>query len=68
MRVHAQQHDTVDAICWRYLGQTADVVEQVYELNPGLVGQGPVLQHGTPVVLPDTVSRTSTLQTVKLWD
>lgn len=68
MMVHAQQHDTVDSICWRHLGQTADVVEQVYELNPGLVNHGPVLPHGTPVVLPDTVSRTSTQQTVKLWD
>jgi len=68
MIVYAQQYDTVDALCWRYLGATIDVVEQAYELNPGLVDQGPVLRHGTAVVLPDVVSRVSTVETVKLWD
>ncbi|HCP77987.1 MAG: phage tail protein [Pusillimonas sp.] len=68
MIVYAQQNDTVDALCWRHLGDTLDVVEQTYELNPRLADQGPILQHGTAVVLPDAVRRTSTVKTVKLWD
>ncbi|MFC3338137.1 tail protein X [Paracandidimonas soli] len=68
MIVHAQKNDTVDALCWRYLGETRDIVEQAYELNPGLADQGPILAHGTPVVLPDAVRLTSTVETVKLWD
>ena len=27
MQVRAQQHDTLDALCWRHLGATANVVE-----------------------------------------
>lgn len=68
MIVHAHQNDTVDALCWRHLGETNDVVEQVYEMNPELLSQGPVLKHGTVVVLPDAVRRVSTVETVKLWD
>ena len=68
MIVYAHENDTVDSLCWRYLGATRDVVEQVYELNPKLVDQGPILAHGTKVVLPDVVVRTTTVDTVKLWD
>lgn len=68
MRVHAQQNDTVDAICWRHLGATAGVVEQTLKLNPGLVDQGIVLAHGTPVILPDAVPVQVVKKTVRLWD
>lgn len=68
MIVRAQQHDTVDAICWRYLGATRGVVEQTLELNPGLVDQGPVLTHGTAVRLPDVITQPKTIPMVKLWD
>ncbi len=68
MIVHAHQHDTVDAICWRYLGATRGVVEQTLELNPGLVDQGPVLRHGTRVRLPDVIAQPRTIPMVNLWD
>lgn len=68
MIVHAQQHDTVDIICWRYLGTTRGVVEQTLELNPGLVDQGPILRHGTPVRIPDVIAQPRTIPMVNLWD
>ena len=69
MIVYAHQGDTVDAICWRHLGQTQGVVEQTLLLNPGLAEQGPILAHGTAVALPDRpAARATTFKTVKLWD
>lgn len=68
MRVLAQQNDTVDAICWRHFGATAGVVEQTLKLNPGLVNQGVILDHGTSVLLPDAVPPQVVKPTVKLWD
>jgi phage tail protein X len=67
----AQTGETVDAICWRVLGRTAGVTEQVYDMNPGLADLGPLLPGGTEVALPD-MSRTAASEqkraTVKLWD
>lgn len=68
MQVRAQQGDTVDAICWRHLGTTRDVVERTYELNPGLADLGAVLPHGLLLTLPDSAPQPSTAQTVTLWD
>lgn len=68
MIVHAHQNDTVDAICWRHFGVTQGVVEQTLELNPGLVNQGAVLKHGTPVRLPNFVKQPKSKLMVKLWD
>jgi phage tail protein X len=66
----AQQGETLDAVCWRVLGQTAGVSEQAYDLNPGLAALGPVLPGGTRIVLPDLVATTAPVrrETVKLWD
>lgn len=65
----AQAGETVDAICWRVLGRTAGVTEQVLELNPGLADLGAQLPGGTQVALPDiTETALPTRQTVKLWD
>nr|WP_196871653.1 tail protein X [Sphingobium sp. JAI105] len=61
--------ETVDAICWRVLGRTQDVTEQVLALNPGLAALGPMLPAGTIVnlpALPDLAP--TTLETVNLWD
>jgi phage tail protein X len=67
--VYAHQSDTLDALCWRELGATTGVVETVYELNRGLAALGPILPHGTPVVLPDRSTITPpTLPTIQLWD
>ena len=68
MQVRAQQHDTVDALCWRHLRATRGVVEQTFELNPGLADHGPVLPHGLVVTLPDPASEPTTVPTVTLWD
>ena len=65
----AQAGETVDAICWRVLGRTAGVTEQVFELNPGLADLGAQLPGGTKVTLPDLAATAlPARQTVKLWD
>lgn len=64
----AQQGDTVDAICWRHYGRTAGVVEQVLDANPGLADLGPVIPHGTQVLLPEQAVRAEQRQMVNLWD
>lgn len=61
--------ETVDALCWRILGQSANVTEQTYAANPGMADIGPRLPGGTRVTLPDVTAITATVrQTVKLWD
>jgi phage tail protein X len=37
----ALEGETVGEVCWRVLGYTRSVVEQVLEGNPGLAGTGP---------------------------
>ncbi|MFC3549462.1 tail protein X [Lysobacter cavernae] len=70
MRVYAHQGDTLDALCWRYLGRTAGLVEKAFELNPGLCEHGPVLPHGTSVDLPEITATpaAATRALVQLWD
>ena len=61
------QGESVDALCWRHYGRTADVVEAVLEANPGLAGLGPVLPQGLQVRMP--VGTAKQIQTViQLWD
>lgn len=67
MKVFVLQDETLDALCFRVLGQTAGVVEQTLELNPGLAGHGAALPHGTPVELPD-VAEQPQKPMVQLWD
>ena len=69
MQVRTQQHDTVDALVWRYLGDGAGYVEQTLELNPGLARYGAVLQAGLVVTLPEPVASVATVaDVVQLWD
>ncbi|MEM5451900.1 tail protein X [Paraburkholderia guartelaensis] len=68
MRVYAQQGDTVDVLCFRYLGRTKSVVEATLELNAGLADYGPVLPLGLAVDLPDAPNDQSTVQLVNLFD
>jgi len=70
MRVNALQNDTVDALCYRYLGSTAGLVERTLEKNPGLAALGPFLPHGTAVELPDitTTSAPAERALIQLWD
>lgn len=67
MKVIAQKNDTVDAICWRYYGRSAGVVEQVLLSNPGLADLGAVLPHGTAVLMPEQVPQASK-KLIQLWD
>ncbi|MGP5308110.1 tail protein X [Vreelandella alkaliphila] len=66
--VHAQQNDTLDAICYRAFGITQGITEQVLAANPGLAEHGPLLPHGTPVNLPAITQPPSRAPTVQLWD
>lgn len=69
MIVTARQGDTLDLLCWRHLGTTADVTEQAYELNRDLANGGPVLAEGASIVLPDAVPAAALVrETVNLWD
>lgn len=67
--VRAQQNDTLDLLCWRHLGATANVVEAALELNHGLADIGAIIPHGHLITLPDPSSAPpKTEQTVNLWD
>lgn len=67
--VTALDGETVDAICWRELGRTQGVTEQVLSLNPGLAGLGAALPGGTTVILPELTQMTpAVLETINLWD
>lgn len=68
MIIFAQKNDTVDAICWRYYGQTQGIVEQVYELNYRLSAQGVFLKHGTKIKLPTEVTKAEVREGFNLWD
>lgn len=62
----AQQHETIDALCYRYYGHTNLKVEAVYAANPGLCELGANLPIGTPVKMP-VVTAKKTTETIKLW-
>jgi len=65
--VHAQQHDSIDSIAWRYYERSSGVVEAIVQANPQLVAFGPFLPAGTPVKLPDLPSE-PIKPTVQLWN
>lgn len=64
--VRAQQGDSIDSLCWRHLGSSAQV-EATLELNPGLAARGPVLPNGLPVTLPEPAAPQKT-NLIQLWD
>lgn len=69
MQVRSRQNDTVDALVWRYLGESAGYVERTLELNPALAQYGAVLPSGTVVTLPAPATTPSKTQnTIQLWD
>lgn len=67
MKVMAQQHETVEMICYRYYGKTAGVTEAVMNANPGIADVGVFLPYGYPLEMPDTVAPVAQ-DTVQLWD
>ncbi|MFV0680014.1 tail protein X [Ottowia sp.] len=64
--VHAHQHDTLDAIAWRYLGRTAGVVEATLEANTGLAHVAADLPEGHPITLVAPPAAPRAL--IQLWD
>lgn len=61
--------ETLDEICWRTLGRTRAVTEQVLDLNPHLAALGPRLPEGTEVILPDlSAIAPDVRETVQLWN
>jgi len=65
----ALQGETLDALCWRMLGQTGMVVEQALDLNRDLAEQGPILREGQIITLPILAAPvTPERRIVKLWD
>ena len=65
--VYAHQYETLDALCYRVLGQTAEITERVLKLNPGLAELGPRLPQGTAVTLPDAAPEAPRVDTIQLW-
>jgi len=66
-RAIANDHETLDQICLRTLGQTRGAVEATLAMNPGLAAKGVHLTAGDPLNLPDATP-TTTKATVQLWD
>ncbi len=66
--VRSIEGDSVDKLCFRYLGATADITEQVIEVNPHLADLGPILPNDTLVLL--LVQQVAPVQTnmIQLWD
>ena len=69
MQVRTRQHDTVDALVWRYLGDGAGYVEHTLEMNPALARHGAVLPAGLVVTLPEPAASVAAVaDLVQLWD
>ena len=65
----ALQDEMLDALCWRVLGKTEKVTEQVLALNPGLADQGPLLTEGQVIALPAVISNAiPEFKMIQLWD
>lgn len=57
--------DVLDRVCYDYYGRS-DALIQVYEANPGLVEQPPILPEGLSIQLPDLPAPAA--QGEALWD
>ncbi len=60
--------DMLDAICFRYYGDSQRFTEAVREANPDLAKFGPVLPAGLPIELPDLENLRIKPNTIRLWD
>lgn len=66
--VRSVEGDTVDKICQRYLGQTADIAEQVLDTNRHIAALGPVLPANTELQLPMQPISAPQVAFINLWD
>lgn len=64
----ASDREPLDALVWRAMGGSADVVESTLALNPGLAAIGTALPAGTVVTLPDPSTSAAEIPLVQLWD
>lgn len=65
----ARDREPIDLLCWRVLGRTDRVTEQVLALNPAIAAVADALPEGTPVTLPAATAATPpTRDIVTLWD
>ncbi|MGO3396944.1 MAG: tail protein X [Serratia proteamaculans] len=67
MKITAQQHETIEMICYRHYGKTGGVTEAVMDANPGIADYGVFLPHGYTVEMPDQVVAPA-VDTIQLWD
>lgn len=67
MQLRSQQGDTLDLILFRHYGYTADITEQVLNLNPGLATLGPVIPTGTLINMPAAPTQAEQ-PLIQLWD
>ncbi len=58
--------DVLDAICWKYYGNTSGTVEKVLEANRHLAELGSIFAAGVKIILPDLTQEEET-ESVKLW-
>lgn len=69
VQVHSVQGDTLDLLCQRHLGTTANgIVEATLASNPGLADLGPIIPNGTLVTLTQVPQASAAAATVNLWD
>ena len=68
-RVRSVAGDSVNLLLYRELGRCDDPVEEaLWQLNPALAEQGPVLPAGGWVVLPEIDSQPVVTTPVSAWD
>jgi phage tail protein X len=59
--------DMVDLIAFKRFGDTAGITETIYEANPGLAEQGPVLPAGVVIRVPVPLVRERATPE-RIWD
>ena len=65
--VTAKQGETVDLVCMRHYGRTAEVTELVLDANPGTAASV-ILPLGTRLVMPEYDTKKADATLVSLWD
>ena len=60
--------DMLDVICLSHYGHAHRYVEAVLNANPGLADQGPILEAGTLILLPELTELGHQEAAVRLWD
>ncbi|PZO04863.1 MAG: phage tail protein [Alphaproteobacteria bacterium] len=66
-RITTRDGDVIDQIALEAYGRTHGATEAILVANPGLAAQGPILQAGVIVTLPELPTAT-TIERVRLWD